>query len=50
MGEDDSIGREGAAVHSLIPFHSISEHSMFTKCLRCPKHWDGCWGLNGELR
>lgn len=28
MGEDDSIGKEGAAVHLPLPFHSISEHSM----------------------
>lgn len=32
MGESDSTGREGAAVHSLIPFNSIRERAMLTKC------------------
>lgn len=50
MGADDSIKKEGAAVYSLIPFHSISDHSMLTKCLQCPKHFAGHWGLSGKLR
>lgn len=33
MGEDDRIEREGASVHSLIPFDSVSDYSMLTKCL-----------------
>lgn len=50
MGKSDSMGREGAAVHSLVPFHSIRERAMLTECLRCPKHFAVLWGLPGEPR